>query len=284
MNVDVLVCAKNRAKSMNRVLQQIVREVPFKNLIVVYGSSMDETEEIAKRFTDKVFWDGDKGLGAARNLGVRKATSEIVAMIDTDIILTKGWHRQLIRHFADPKVAAVMGTCVYGYGCSPLERLWEYKRWRDLVNWGCHNTMFRRDTVLEVGNFDETIQGAGEDYDLYLKLLDAGYIWKWVREATVYHPMNMREYLNHVRWWAEGKPYVCEALRYAIDKSMSWVVYNYLFSSPKSTRWNLILSVFIHPTLLLYLPLLRMTRLRAGLKGLKKILKNGALLAQPQSL
>ncbi len=126
MDLDVVVCAKNRALLLKRVLKQIVREVPFKNLIIIYGSSEDETKKIAENFTDKVYWDGDKGLGAARNLGMRKASSEFVAMIDTDVILAKGWYESVIDHFEDPTVAAVMGSCIFGYGCLPLERLWQY--------------------------------------------------------------------------------------------------------------------------------------------------------------
>jgi glycosyltransferase involved in cell wall biosynthesis len=101
MNLDVVVCAKNRAEVLERVLQQIIREVPLRDLIVIYGSSKDGTKEIAEKYAKKVFWDGDKGLGAARNLGVRKASSELVAMIDSDVILTKDWYKRLVKHFED---------------------------------------------------------------------------------------------------------------------------------------------------------------------------------------
>lgn len=85
LDLDVVICAKNRAEVLERVLQQIIREVPFRELIVIYASSKDGTKEIAEKYAKKVFWDGDKGLGAARNLGMRKASSELVAMIDTDV-------------------------------------------------------------------------------------------------------------------------------------------------------------------------------------------------------
>lgn len=270
MNVDVVVCTKNQANSLNRVLQQIVREIPFQKLIIVYGSSADETKEIAEKYTDNVFWDGDKGLGAARNLGMRKATSEIVAMIDSDVILTNGWYRRLIRYFRDPKVAAVMGTCIYGYGCKPLELYWEYLRWNDNENWGCHNTMFRRSVVLEVGNFDEKITGAGEDYELYLRLLKAGYKWVWVKDATVYHPMNMLEYLNHVRWWARGRPFIHKLIQEAATKSLVRVYCSLGLLTLKSFRKGLELSVKVHPIMLGYFPLIRIITTIAVIKELKK--------------
>jgi cellulose synthase/poly-beta-1,6-N-acetylglucosamine synthase-like glycosyltransferase len=273
MNMDVVICAKNQAKLMDRVLHQIVRNIPFKNLIVIYGTSMDETKKTAEKYTNKVFWDGDKGLGAARNLGIKKATSEIVTMFDADIILTKGWHQQLIKHFQNPDVAAVMGTCIYGYGCKPLESFHEYTR-RTFVgaNWGCQNTMFRREAVLKVGNFNETIKGAGEDYDLYLRLLQAGYKWIWVREATVYHPLSMSEYLKHCQWWAQGRPYMDEVFQQLMTISLFRFYRRQALSILQDFKTAIKLSVFVHPTFLLYYPAIKITSVFELLKELKKAL------------
>jgi len=270
LDMDVVVCAKNQAKTMDQVLHQIVRDIPFKNLIVVYGPSTDNTRETAEQHTDKVFYDGDKGLGAARSLGIKKASSEIVAMIDSDIILTKGWYHQLIGHLQDPKVAAVMGTCVYGYGYKPLQSYWEYQRRTAKTNYGCQNTMFRREAVLKVGNFNETIRGAGEDYDLYSRLLAAGYKWVWVREASVYHPMTMREYLKHVRWWTQGAPYTEEVAKWAQTTSVLRVYVRQFFFMLESFRTAVKLAVVVHPTFLLYWPLIRMTFVSQVLRELKK--------------
>jgi GT2 family glycosyltransferase len=254
---------------MEYVLHQIVRDVPFKNLIVIYGTSTDGTQEIAEEYTRSVFWDGDKGLGAARNLGMRKATSQIVAMVDADVILTEGWYEKLVQHFQNPEVAAVMGTCIYGYGCKPLQSYWEYLRRTATENLGCQNTLFRRETVLKVGNFDETINGAGEDYDLYKRLLGAGYKWVWVREATVYHPMSMVEYLRHVRWWARGRPYMDEIFHELATISLfrfygrqAWTIVK---SFPSATK----LSVHVHPLFLFYFPVIVASSIFEVLKELK---------------
>jgi glycosyltransferase involved in cell wall biosynthesis len=264
------VCAKNQSIPLGRVLSQIVRGVPFENLIVVFGTSRDETRETAAKYTDKVFWDEDKGLGAARSLGMRKAESEIVAMIDSDVILGENWYSQLIGHFQDPDVAAVMGTCVYGYGCKPLEAYWEYQRRNERVNWGCQNTMFRRELVLNVGNFNEQIKGAGEDYELYQRLLRASYKWLWVREASAYHPMTMIEYINHVRWWSRGKPYIDEAAQWAAKTSIFRVYSRQMLYLIESFSKGVKLSVDVDPVFLLYWPALRMIQVAEVLKGLKQ--------------
>jgi glycosyltransferase involved in cell wall biosynthesis len=265
----VVVCAKNQAKQLDRVLRQIVRNVPFKDLIVIYATSVDGTEKTAKKYTNNVFWDEDKGLGAARNLGIKKATSEIVAMIDADVILTESWYQQLIEHFRSHRVAAVMDTCIYGYGHKPLESYWEYLRRTAHRNWGCQNTMFRRETVLKVGNFDQSIKGAGEDYDLYKRLVAAGYEWIWARKATVYHPMSMSGYLKHVRWWVTGRPYMDEIVQGRI--SLFRFYGRQVLFILQAFCTGVKLSFFVHPILLLYIPIIGTTSAFERLKKLKKV-------------
>jgi glycosyltransferase involved in cell wall biosynthesis len=271
MNLDVVVCAKNRAQMLERVLQQIIREVPFRDLIVIYGSSKDGTKEIAEKYAKKVFWDGDKGLGAARNLGVRMASSELVAMIDSDVILTKDWYKRLVKHFEDPKVAAAMGTTIYGYGFPPIQRLHEYWRWTLREGWGCTNTVFKRDSVLEIGNFDKTIIGAGEDYDLYKRILVAGYKWVWNRKVIVYHPMSLSEYLNHLRWWASGVPKICELVAQVRTHSLFRIYCRFAYSILKSFQEGVRLSLIVHPTMLIYKPMFEAVMVQARIKGLKML-------------
>ena len=115
-----MVCVKNQSTLLKRILRQIVSYVPYKNLIVIYGKSTDGTKEVAESFTEKVFWDGDEGLGAARNLGIQKSSSELVAMIDADVILTKYWHQQLIEEFKKPRLQLLWAHAFMAMGINPL--------------------------------------------------------------------------------------------------------------------------------------------------------------------
>jgi glycosyltransferase involved in cell wall biosynthesis len=275
MNLDVVVCAKNQAQMLEQVLQQIIREVPFRDLIVIYGSSKDRTKEIAEKYSEKVFWDGDKGLGAARNLGVRMASSELVAMIDSDVILTKDWYKRLVKHLEDPKVAAAMGTVIFGYGFLPIQRLYEYWRSRN-PEWGFYtsNCLFKRGLVMEVGNFDERIRGAGEDYDLYKRILAAGYKWVWDREVVVYHPMSLIEYLDHLAWWAENVPVMHELVAQVRTYSLFRIYCRFAYSILKSFQEGVRLSLILDPSMLFYMPMFQAIMVRARLKGLRKMLRS----------
>jgi cellulose synthase/poly-beta-1,6-N-acetylglucosamine synthase-like glycosyltransferase len=270
MDLDVVVCAKNRAEQLEQILRQIVHEVPFKDLIVIYGSSKDGTQQVAEKYTKRVFWDGDEGLGAARSLGIRKAASEFVAMIDTDVILPKDWYKHLMRHFESSKVAAAMGTTLYGYGWSPVQRYFEYSLSRMHEWWGCTNTVFKRDVLLEIGNFDERIRGAGEDYDLFRRILSAGYRWVWDREVVVYHPMSFSEYLQHTRWWAKGTPIIRELAVQARASSLLRVYCGRAYSLLISFKEGVRLSFALHPTMFFFVPLFKFVWVTAELNELKK--------------
>ena len=243
MDIDVIVCAKNEAKTLDAALNQILDKVKPRKLIVVYGTSKDNTKEIAMRHSDSVFWDGDEGLGAARNLGMRNSTTKIVAMIDTDVVLPKDWSEKLIRHFNDPEVAAVMGTCIYGYGCLPLQKLWEYK----IQQWGTHNVLFRRRAVIKVGSFNKSVKGAGEDYDLYSRLLKAGYKWVWDKSVIVLHPMSLIEYIRHNIWWAKGVSSVRGEAPLSLSGLIKGIVHGFLEGREYFRA---------HPLLLFYVPII----------------------------
>jgi glycosyltransferase involved in cell wall biosynthesis len=276
MDLDVVVCAKNRAEKLEQVLRQIIHEIPFRDLIVIYGSSKDGTKQVAEKYTKKVFWDGDEGLGAARSLGIRKATSELVAMIDTDVVLTKDWYKHVMRHFEDPKVAAAMGTTLYGYGCPPVQRHIEYCLSRMHEWWGCTNTVFKRDVLLEIGNFDERIRGAGEDYDLFRRILSAGYRWVWDREVVVYHPMSFSEYLQHFGWWAKATPIIRELVVQVRTWSLFRIYCRYAYSLLISFQEGVRLFFDLHPTMLFFMPLFEFVAVTARLNELKKSLVDGA--------
>src|SRR5206468_12928576 len=47
------------------------------------------------------------GPSAARNEGLRSCTTELVAFVDSDVVLPSGWARRPLGHFADARVGAV---------------------------------------------------------------------------------------------------------------------------------------------------------------------------------
>lgn len=80
---SVVVCVKNEAMRLEECLKHIVANDPDE-IIVVDGSSTDNTVDIARRYTNQVIVSTAGGLTADRQIGIDAARNELVAMIDAD--------------------------------------------------------------------------------------------------------------------------------------------------------------------------------------------------------
>lgn len=124
----------------------------------------------------------DQGRGHARRVGVKQATSEFIAIIDADDIACPNRLSRQLEYFDANPSTGVVGGYIGEFETNPNEitsvrevptELEEIKRmayYRCPIN---HPTvMFRRDAVLDVGNYRE--MEYGEDYELCCRLLANG--------------------------------------------------------------------------------------------------------------
>lgn len=88
MTLGINIIVKNESAVLERVLGGIVRIAD--EIVVVDTGSTDNTVEIAKRYTDKVYsfeWIDD--FSAARNFAVSKTESDYIMWLDADDIVPK---------------------------------------------------------------------------------------------------------------------------------------------------------------------------------------------------
>ena len=85
--VSVIVPTYNSNKYLDECLNSIKNQT-YKNteLIVIDNNSTDNTKEIARRYTDKVYNQGPER-SAQRNFGVNQSNGEYVVIIDSDMVL-----------------------------------------------------------------------------------------------------------------------------------------------------------------------------------------------------
>ena len=83
VKISVCIITKNEAHYLKGCLEKL-SQYPFEIVVVDTGSE-DDSVEVAKRYTDKVFeygWHGD--FSAARNYSVSCATNDMIMIVDTD--------------------------------------------------------------------------------------------------------------------------------------------------------------------------------------------------------
>ncbi|GGL87986.1 MULTISPECIES: glycosyltransferase family 2 protein [Micromonospora] len=117
--VSVIVPNYNYEKTLGACLDAVFAQThrPYE-VIVVDDGSTDRSREIAARYPCRIVaGGGNKGVSAARNIGAREATGEILFFVDSDVALRPDAIANALAVLAaDPECGCVHGT----YDTRPL--------------------------------------------------------------------------------------------------------------------------------------------------------------------
>ena len=190
--VSVIVAAKNAEATLQSTLTSIANQTYTDwEVVLVDDGSTDSTRTIAERFDGPITVHVNatsRGPSSARNTAVEHASGELVAMLDADDEWKPEFLRRLVGAY-DGLVAAGRSVGLLssdaelrGAGGPSRE---SYLRW---VGFKAPVTMDRllvnnilpsivvcpRAVFVEVGGYDDGVRH-GEDHDLALRVLEAGY-------------------------------------------------------------------------------------------------------------
>lgn len=107
LKIDVAVRTFNSGKFLDACLSGIEQTFNINNLVIIDHFSTDGTIEIARQHNANIIFE-NQGIGYALELAVRKTSTPIFAIIDSDVELNKGkWVDSLFRKFEDPTVGGI---------------------------------------------------------------------------------------------------------------------------------------------------------------------------------
>ena len=195
--VSVVVCSYNGGHTLEQCLTSLDKlDYPDYEVILVDDGSTDDTPAIATRFPSvKMIRQENRGLSAARNVGLAAATGEVVAYTDSDCFADRDWLGLLIRQLIKTGTAAVGGPnltpddgwlagCVAAAPGQPTHVLISDNEAEHIP--GC-NMAFSVEILRAIGGFDPIYRKAGDDVDLCWRLIDAGYQISFAPGAFVWH-------------------------------------------------------------------------------------------------
>lgn len=196
--VTAVVPVLDGGEPLSGLVRTLAAEGP---VIVVDDGSRDGSAERAAAAGARVLPNaGRHGPAGARNTGLRAAGTDLVAFVDADCVVAPGWRRGLAGLLAaDPKLALVAPRVRSAPGDSTIAR---YERLASPLDLGPNagnvgpgrrvaylpaaGLVTRRDTLLELGGFDESMR-YGEDVDLVWRLLEEGWRARYVPAREVLH-------------------------------------------------------------------------------------------------
>lgn len=210
MNFSFIIPIFNEENYIAKCLDSIVSEMKEGDeIIVVDNGSTDRSIEIALSYDVSILFKPDKTIGSIRNDGAFIANKELIAFIDADCIICKGWRERVIEDLKNDKIIACGSKYKIPINASWIEKVWfsqrsNKKSFAKYLNAG--NFVIRKNIFEENSGFNDQII-TGEDAELCLRLRNLGYLILEDPEICCIHlgnPNNLLEFYKKQRWQGLG--------------------------------------------------------------------------------
>jgi GT2 family glycosyltransferase len=221
-SLSVVLPSLNRREKLAEVLTGLDRQnfppEQFETVVVLDGSTDGSSEMVRSRTTGfelRLIEQENRGLASARNRGASEATKAVVVFIDDDTIPDPDWLTVHARAHRD----ATADHLALGYYPPVVEdgTLWGHvvrSWWEDhfrrkaepdhrwtYIDFAGGNASFPAPLFQSFGGFDEAFRGRREDWELAVRLLDAGVRFAYYPDAKALHYLdtNFATALRHER-------------------------------------------------------------------------------------
>lgn len=198
MKASVIIPVYNGKKFIAQTIQSALDQtLQGHEVIVVNDGSTDNSEKEILKFRDRVVYikQENKGVSAARNIGIQRAKSEYIAFLDQDDIFMPNKLKKLAS-FLDQHPG-------YGMVYSQISRIDGDGNLLAAKKIPTHSgdifpqlfmkcyiapsmAMCRKQMLLDAGLFQERFSSEGEDYDIFLRLARAAPVGVVQEELVMY--------------------------------------------------------------------------------------------------
>jgi GT2 family glycosyltransferase len=205
--IDIIIPVYNHSDYLDLCLKFIKEgSRDYRVILVDAGSDAETASYLDTVVGAEVIRDGRRlSFAQACNMGLRRAASRYVALLNTDVIVSKGWLEGLQRYLdSDDNIAMVSAISNWqhpmmgfaGYGSTTIkeilpvaDKLYEWMSQKAEFEIGyskkieCYACLARNALL----GFDEDYENGFEDYDLCSRLNEQGYKVCLAPNVMVYH-------------------------------------------------------------------------------------------------
>ncbi|MFT3830888.1 MAG: glycosyltransferase family 2 protein [Opitutaceae bacterium] len=199
MKVSFIIPLYNRLDLTQPCLESLQQTIPRgldHEIVLVDDGSTDGTREWIATLDAPfrvVLNESNRGYAGTNNRGALAATGDILALLNSDLILTRGWLEPMLRLVRRPRVGIVGNVqrrvadgvldhagILFNEKCKPAHddrRFWLLapRRHRRVPAVTAACLLIRRDLFFHLGGFDEAFRNGCEDIDLCFRARRLGY-------------------------------------------------------------------------------------------------------------
>ena len=232
LDITIGFCVRNSGRTVRDSFQSILnQDYPKKNtkIVIVDGNSTDRTMEIAKKMVREIevesefYSEGGKGLGTARQMVLDHSNGKYVIFVDGDVIVSPVFVTNQVKYMEDnSEIGVATGRYVlWRRGVSSLSGLLQslskfmgsvtYRRTKEYHGLPPNDaSIYRIDASNYVGGFDTAIRGAGEDEDIILRIINAGWQVSVNNEAnySAFSRHSLKSLWGEHFWFGQGKHFI----------------------------------------------------------------------------
>ncbi len=181
MKISVIIPVYNRPTMVERAVKSVLNQtLKPHEIIVVDDGSTDETPRVLAAFGDQitVLRQEHRGVSAARNAGIRHATGEWIALLDSDDEWLPNKLTMAVEFLKEnPRFKIFQTEEIWirnGKRVNPKKKHQKYQGWifkqsLPLCIISPSAVIIKKEILEETGLFDETFPVC-EDYDLWLRV------------------------------------------------------------------------------------------------------------------
>jgi glycosyltransferase involved in cell wall biosynthesis len=200
---SVVIPTYNRRRMLEPLLRPLLSDDAVAEVVVVVDGCRDGSIELLRAMADEKprlvpLFVENRGENGARQAGVEAASSEVVLLLDDDVVAEPGLAEGHARHHAEEEGLVVLGYMPVRAPRSAPERLyagwyeqqaadWERRPGRVLENLWAGNVSMRRADALRVGFESGFDKAYNPDRDFGLRCLKAGLRGRFDRTLRAEH-------------------------------------------------------------------------------------------------
>lgn len=217
MNISFIIPVFNRPSEAKALLESMaIQTVQGFEVVIMEDGSWDTCKKEVDRYREKLnikyIAKENSGPGLTRNAGCQVATGDFFIFLDSDCVLPPQYFEVVQKHLKTTQIDAFGGPDAARDDFSPLQKAINYSMTSYFTTGGIRgggekhekfhprsfNMGFSRDVFIATGGFSP--MRFGEDIDMSLRIMNAGFQTGLIKEAFVYHRRrtNLRQFFKQV--------------------------------------------------------------------------------------